>query len=229
MKIFFSLKFYIVIILALLFQKAAFGQTNSVLQNEINLLQNDAALNHAAWSVYAIETGSGNVIADYNSDMVLEPASVMKIVTTGAALSILGPDYTFPTWLWYSGSIDAKGTLHGNLYVTGGGDPTIGSDRFGKACLTDSVFAEFLAVLKKNNIKHIAGKIVADASAFNENPMSYSWGWEDIGNYYASGAWGININENQYRLYFDAGKNVGDKVEVEAPAGKLQYEILAVE
>jgi len=214
MKIFCSLRFYIIIILAFLFQEAVFGQNNSALQNEINLLQSDAVLNHAAWSVFALETGSGNVVAEYNADMVLEPASVMKILTTGAALSILGSDYTFQTRLEYTGTIDGKGTLHGNLYITGGGDPTIGSDRFGKACLTDSVFAEFLAVLKKNNIKHIEGMVVADASIFSENPMSYSWGWEDIGNYYASGAWGININENQYRLYFNAGKNVGDKAEL---------------
>jgi serine-type D-Ala-D-Ala carboxypeptidase/endopeptidase (penicillin-binding protein 4) len=213
MKIFCSHRLYILIISAFLFQEAA-AQTDSIMQNEINLLQNDAVLNHASWSVFAKEIASGNVLAEYNSDMVLEPASVMKIVTTGAALSILGSDYTFKTRMEYTGTIDAKGILHGNLYITGGGDPTIGSDRFGKRCSTDSVFADFLAAVKKNNIKHIAGKIVADASVFAENPMSYSWGWEDIGNYYASGAWGININENQYRLYFNAGKSVGDKVEL---------------
>ncbi len=186
-------------------------QTESALASEIKLLQNDEVLKQASWSVYVKEIDSGKVLAAYNSDIVLEPASVLKIVTTGAALSMLGSDFTFETQLEYSGNIDAKGTLHGNLYVKGGGDPTIGSDRFGKTCSTDSVFNEFLKALKKNNIRHIDGKIVADASFFPDNPMAYSWGWEDIGNYYASGAWGINIDENQYTLYFDAGKKVGEK------------------
>jgi D-alanyl-D-alanine carboxypeptidase/D-alanyl-D-alanine-endopeptidase (penicillin-binding protein 4) len=204
----------------------AFGQTKSALENEIELLQNDKDLKQASWSVFAMETSSGNVLADYNSEIVLEPASVLKVVTTGAALSILGPDFRFETMLEYSGTIEKNGTLRGNIYITGGGDPTIGSDRFGMEYSTDSLFAEFAASLKKNNIKHISGKIIADASVFTDNPMAYSWGWEDIGNYYASGAWGINVNENLYRLYFDAGKNIGDKAELvkmEAEAGGIDF------
>ncbi|MEI6853698.1 MAG: D-alanyl-D-alanine carboxypeptidase, partial [Bacteroidota bacterium] len=150
------------------------AQTQSALQNEISLLKNDADLKPASWSVFAMETSTGNILADYNSDIVLEPASVLKIVTTGAALAILGPDYTFTTKLEYTGTVDKEGTLQGTLYITGGGDPTLGSDRFGNRYSMDSLFAEFAAALKKNNIKHIHGKIIADASVFTDNPMAYS-------------------------------------------------------
>jgi serine-type D-Ala-D-Ala carboxypeptidase/endopeptidase (penicillin-binding protein 4) len=197
-----------------IFPVHVFGQTKSALENEIDLLKNDTDLKAASWSVFAIETESSKVLAAYNPDLVLEPASVLKIVTTGASLGLLGPEYRFETKLEYSGSIDANGTLHGNLYITGGGDPTIGSKRFSEEYSTDSLFAEFTRALKRNHINHINGKIVADASVFTDNPMAYSWGWEDIGNYYASGAWGINVNENLYRLYFDAGKKIGDKAEL---------------
>ncbi len=184
------------------------------LKNEIELLKKDADLKHAAWSVIAIETATGNTIAEYNSDIGLEPASVLKIVTTGAAISLLGPAYTFTTKLQYTGTIDSSGVLHGNLYLTGGGDPTIGSKRFGKEVSIDSIFNNFYLELKKYKIRRIIGKIVADASIYEDNPMSYSWGWEDVGNYYASGAWGLNVNENYYRLYFDAGNIVGQSAKL---------------
>jgi D-alanyl-D-alanine carboxypeptidase/D-alanyl-D-alanine-endopeptidase (penicillin-binding protein 4) len=210
----FRFLYHIIIAACFLFGGQLEAQTQSALQNEISLLKNDADLKPASWSVFAMETSTGNVLADFNSDIVLEPASVLKIVTTGAALAILGPDYTFTTRMEFTGTIDKEGTLHGNLFITGGGDPTLGSDRFGKRCSTDSLFDDFAAALKRNNIKHIHGKIIADASVFTDNPMAFSWGWEDIGNYYASGAWGINVHENLYRIYFDAGKKVGDKADL---------------
>ena len=182
--------------------------TSKLLEDEIELLKSDADLKHAAWSILAMETATGTILAEYNADMGLEPASVLKILTTGAAISILGSDFTFTTELEYSGTIDSNGTLNGNLYIKGGGDPTIGSKRFGKEVSTDSIFSDFYNALRKYKIRHIAGKIIADATIYEDNPLAYSWSWEDIGNYYASGTWGLNCNENLYRLYFDAGATV---------------------
>ena len=181
----------------------------NLLNNEIELLKKDPCLKNASWSVMVSETATGKQLCGYNVDMVLEPASVMKIVTTGAALSLLGSSFVFETRLEYSGTIDPEGNLIGNLYITGGGDPTIGSKRFDGAVSTDSIFYEFYRALKQNNIRHIKGSVVADASFFEENPAAGSWLWEDIGNYYASGAYGLNINENSYRIYFDAGVDLG--------------------
>lgn len=200
-------------IISLLFCSDLFAQNidNSVtlLKNEIEALKKDPDLKNASWGLYVVENETGKQICAYNSDIVLEPASVMKIVTTGAALSILGPSYVFETKLEYSGTIDSAGNLHGNLYIKGGGDPTIGSQRFDNTVSIDSVFSEFYIALKQNHILHINGAIVGDASVFEENPAAGSWLWEDIGNYYASGAYGLNVYENYYRLYFDAGDKIG--------------------
>ena len=186
----------------------------SPLNKEIEVLKKDAGLKNAGWGLYVIETETGKQVCSYNADIVLEPASVMKIVSTGAALSILGPSYTFETALEYSGFIDSAGNLNGNLYIRGGGDPTIGSSRFDNNVGTDSIFSEFYMALKQHNIRHINGSIVADASVFEENPAAGSWLWEDIGNYYASGAYGINVFENSYRLYFNAGAVIGSPAEL---------------
>jgi len=200
-------------IIFLLFFSNVIAQNNddavSLLNKEIEIIKKDAGLKNASWGLIVIETETGKQLCGHNADIVLEPASVMKIVSTGAALSLLGPSYVFETKLEYSGTIDSAGNLNGNLYIKGGGDPTIGSTRFDKTVSTDSIFSEFYLALKQKNIRNINGFIVADASVFEENPAAGSWLWEDIGNYYASGAYGLNVFENSYRLYFDAGAEIG--------------------
>ena len=73
-----------------------------------------------------VMTGAGDVLAAVNDEKTLVPASNMKLISTGAALFALGPEYRFSTEIAHDGHI-SEGTLHGNLYIVGGGDPTLGS------------------------------------------------------------------------------------------------------
>lgn len=189
------------------------GQTSGAVLSEIQLLKNDKDLSQCSWGFYAIETSTKKIVADYNSELLLEPASVLKVLTTGAALNLLGEDFQFSTQLAYSGNIDKAGVLHGNLYIIGGGDPTIGSPLFPSA-QCDSIFKKFKTALTKANIKEIKGHIVADASIFDDNVLSDGWIWEDIGNYYAGGAFGINVHENYYSVLFNAGIKSGDSAQI---------------
>lgn len=184
------------------------------LKDGIDLLKKDAGLKHAAWAVCVQKADDGTTIAEYNSEMSLMPASTMKIATTAAALSLLGSAFTFETRIQYTGTIDSTGTLHGDLFITGGGDPTIGSKRFGEASLLDSVFGSIYETLRSKNIRAVDGRLVCDASIFDYDPAVPEWSWEDIGNYYAAGACGLNVNENYYRVYFDAGAAVDDSARV---------------
>ena len=56
-------------------------------------------------SVYVQNLNTGEVIDSYREEHVVPPASVMKLLTTGAALEIMGPGFRFPTILEYTGSI----------------------------------------------------------------------------------------------------------------------------
>jgi serine-type D-Ala-D-Ala carboxypeptidase/endopeptidase (penicillin-binding protein 4) len=178
------------------------------LRDELQRLKSDACLKNASWGFYAMSLSDGQMVGEQNADLSLQPASAMKVLTTACALNELGSDFRFVTSLEYSGYLDSlSGTLYGNLYIRGGGDPTTGSKRFGKEYSADSLFASFSQALQKAGIKNISGKLIGDASFFDDNPGAYGWGWEDVGNYYAAGAWGINCYENSYRLYFDAGNS----------------------
>ena len=85
----------------------------------------------------------------------MNPASVMKLVTTYAALDLLGPDFTWNTRVLMDGSIEG-GVLHGNLIVRGGGDPKMVVERL----------QALLAQIQYSGVKVVRGDIVLDRSAF---------------------------------------------------------------
>jgi D-alanyl-D-alanine carboxypeptidase/D-alanyl-D-alanine-endopeptidase (penicillin-binding protein 4) len=93
---------------------------------------------------------------DYRSEVVMNPASVMKLVTTYAALDLLGPAYTWTTPVYADGPV-RDGTLQGNLYIQGQGDPKLVMERLWL----------LLRRLQGLGIRHIAGDIVLDNSAFD--------------------------------------------------------------
>src|SRR5437867_1149837 len=62
-----------------------------------------------------------SVLYERNADRVFLPASNNKLLTSAAALGILGPDFTYFTRLAYTGALDADGTLKGDLYLRGSG------------------------------------------------------------------------------------------------------------
>jgi D-alanyl-D-alanine carboxypeptidase/D-alanyl-D-alanine-endopeptidase (penicillin-binding protein 4) len=144
---------------------------------------------------------SGNITIEYNSEISLIPASVMKIVTSSAALELLGPDYTFKTTVGYTGTLNKRnGVLKGNIIIHGGGDPALGSKYF-----TDH-YSNFLnnwvSEIKKLGIKKIRGKVITDDSYYDYLPVPGKWIWEDIGNYYGAGAYGLSVYDNIYEIHF---------------------------
>lgn len=90
----------------------------------------DSGLFHASYSLYVADAVTGEAILDLNSDKNLTPASVLKLVTSAAALELLGPDYTFNTTLGYDGRLGKRGKLFGDIIIKGGGDPAFASPEF---------------------------------------------------------------------------------------------------
>ncbi len=91
----------------------------------------------------------------YRADASVNPASVMKLVTTYAALDMLGADYTWDTQFLTDGVVE-QGVLRGNLYVRGGGDPKLVLERLQAAFFT----------LQEQGVRVILGDMVLDNSAF---------------------------------------------------------------
>lgn len=161
----------------------------------------DSSLIHASVSLCVADAQSGDVLIDYNSGISLTPASVMKLITTAAALELLGPNYTFNTRLGYTGTIKKTfGRLKGNIIILGGGDPALGSKYFTDHY--DGFIDNWVAAIKKLGIKRIRGKVITDDSYFDYLPVPAKWLWEDEGNYYGAGAYGLSVFDNTYEIHF---------------------------
>ena len=122
----------------------------------------DAALARAkvprdAVSVLVVDAqGNAAPRVSHRASVPMNPASVMKLVTTYAALDLLGPAYTWSTPVYLEGAV-REGTLYGNLYIKGQGDPKLVMERLWL----------LLRRVQGLGIKTIAGDIVLDRTALD--------------------------------------------------------------
>lgn len=156
----------------------------------------------ASFSLIVRDVQEGKTVYSYDTDRLQSPASVLKTVATATALEILGEDYRYPTTLEYDGTLK-DGTLQGNLYIKGSGDPSLGSSHF--APEQNKFLATWIAALQKAGIRHITGSVISDESIFDTEGASIKWLREDMGNYYAPGSYGLSVFDNMYKLSLQTG------------------------
>ncbi len=168
------------------------------------------SLDHASIGIYATRSKGEKPLVDQGGDLSLVPSSCMKIVTTAAALHLLGPKHRFETLLETSGSLIEEGILHGNLYIRGGGDPCLGSGRVAGSLPWVEQIRAWADAVEKLGIRKIEGRVLGDAGLWEKALAPPSWSWEDLGNYYGAGASALSFHENRYRLVFKPGKKAGD-------------------
>ena len=188
----------------------SFGQ-NRVQTYIDQQMKTDSLLINAVVGILAVDQ-NGREIASWNPDMPLLTASTMKTITTGLGYAVLGPDYRFSTRVAYDGRIE-NGVLHGNLYIVGGADPTLGS-RDTIAFPIDTVFAAWADAVQKAGIRRINGRIVGDDRIFEEESIPSSWSYGNIGYDYGSGTSGLSFCENLTYFEIEAGEEIGDPVRI---------------
>lgn len=106
-------------------------------------------------SVLVREVGSQAPLIRYRADVPRNPASTMKVVTTYAALELLGPAYSWRTRAWASGAVKNL-VLDGDLVLEGGGDPFMTADRWWG----------FVNALRQAGIERVTGNVIIDNSYF---------------------------------------------------------------
>jgi D-alanyl-D-alanine carboxypeptidase/D-alanyl-D-alanine-endopeptidase (penicillin-binding protein 4) len=201
------------LIFSLLVSNFSFAQKDADrIATAFKKFETDSQFKHASISLYIIDTKTGKVIFDKNSQVGLAPASCLKVVTSAAAFDLLGKDYRYTTDVNYNGDI-THDTLHGNLHINGSGDPTLGSFRW-KSTTMDLVIKNIFKALQDKNIKVITGNLTMHEINWETQATPRGWTWDDIGNYYGAGARGFNWNENQYDMFLRTGKKIGDEVEI---------------
>jgi len=164
-------------------------------QTAIQRFINNPALKHASVGVQVTDLKTGKTIVSHDAQKSLTPASVTKIITSATALELLGENYRYATRV----ALDENDPLR--ILVLGSGDPTLGSDAFGDN--TAAFFINAVDALKKGLSFYKEYSIYVVDNLFGYDGISPEWTWIDIGNYYASGSYGISVFDNSYKLFFD--------------------------
>jgi serine-type D-Ala-D-Ala carboxypeptidase/endopeptidase (penicillin-binding protein 4) len=105
----------------------------------------------------AVDLDTGRALYQLRPDVPRIPASVEKLFTTSTALLRLGPEETLPTTVLGEAPIAEDGTLTGNLYLRGGGDPTFGA----------SAASRLAGQLESAGLRTVTGRVMGDESAFD--------------------------------------------------------------
>ena len=111
----------------------------------------------------------GEVLLSHNQDKLFTPASLVKIFTLLAGLEVIGGDYCYPTYLYFSST--TPGIIDGSLYIKGSGDPTHSPEMIREIAQN---------LVNKYHIKQISGDLVLDDLSFQrEEFLGRGWMWDD--------------------------------------------------
>lgn len=129
-----------------------------------------------------------------NEDLLLRPASTLKILTTAASLFFL-EDYNFQTSIYFTGKIKDSVCI-GDLYLVGGLDPDFTTDEL------DSLVVE----IKNYGINKIEGNIYTDVSVMDSLFWGEGWMWDDDPYTFAAYLSALNINDNSIKIIYSPGE-----------------------
>lgn len=157
------------------------------LEKNINHTLETSILKGASIGIQIVSLKTGQIVYAHNSEISLNPASNTKLITSAAALVKLKPEYRFTTSIYTKANLQ-NGILSGDLYLRGGGDPSLSYE--GLLCLAQDVY--------NAGVRTITGNIFGDDSFFDEE-REFS-GWHDFEQAYSGKISALALNDNVVKL-----------------------------
>ena len=153
----------------------------------------------------------GAVLYDLNSHRALTPASIVKVLSTGAALRQNGGQYRYPTEVYMVGR-QYGDSLAGGLLIIGHGDPSLGSSLVydQRTRLAD----EIASALQRRGIRKVSGGLHLDASRLQDLGVHPSWEEEDVVEPYGAGVFGINYADNALSIALKGPRKRGVRAQL---------------
>jgi D-alanyl-D-alanine carboxypeptidase/D-alanyl-D-alanine-endopeptidase (penicillin-binding protein 4) len=136
-----------------------------------------------AWSLAAI-AADGRTIFDDRAQRAVAPASVQKLIVAATALDSLGAAYRYHTVFAAPQGIGSDGTLDGNLWLVGSGDPSLQS----------ADLANGVGMLARAGLRRVEGGVVVDATTFGGPGLNPHWGRDDDGQDYAAPTSAVSLD-----------------------------------
>jgi len=160
--------------------------TRESLVRELDAALTAPALRGGVQAVIVECLDTGDVWYERNPNLLLLPASNQKLITTAAALALLGADYRFATTLKSRKTALRDGVIRGDLYLCGSGDPFLDEDGLD----------DLVRQLTQRGVKEVEGSIVGDGSCYPPPAYGYGWSWDDMSYYYSAPVCGLNYHRN---------------------------------
>lgn len=151
-----------------------------------------------------VQTASdGKIVFQHQPFATFHPASTTKLITSFAALKLLGKEYQFKT------QIRHQPPTHGSveqLTIEFLGDPT----------LTVESYQEMIRYLKQQNINKINGDLILDNHVFSDHPYAPGWTWDDLNFGYAPPIDGISLAQNQVQVKLSSAQALNQSAQAES-------------
>lgn len=202
-------------LLILLFLTSNFTFAQNNVASAVTTFRSSSGMEHASLSILVYDLDTKQTVASFQENTTLPTASTTKLWSTATAMDLLGPEYRAQTRLYIDGTIE-DGVLNGNIWIRGGGDPSLGSKYFNKEGHELDFMLPWIDSLKALGIVKINGGVIGDGSEFGYEGVPDGWNWIDLGNYYGAGASGLTIYDNLVRYTFTSGSTVGSIVKVKS-------------
>lgn len=206
--------------LILLLLAATPARGGPTLTEELQAVVDAARARGGKFTIVVEDVSSGKRLYAINPTVALKPASNVKLLTTSAALHHLGPHFVLETRL-RAGGAQQGGTLQGDLWVVGGGDPTI-SRRFDKEPLLDELAAAVVAA----KLKRVAGDLIVDDRAFDAVRLHKAWEPSDGEHWYGAEISALSLNDNCVDVQVAGGARL-PRVVLKPSTGYLKLDLRA--
>lgn len=169
----------------------------------------------SAVGVVVRDVSGSKMLVSHNQNVPLSPASTMKLVTTDAALELLGPAFTWKTQA-YAAGMQVGDVLQGDLIIKGSGDPRLVIENFWL----------FMRQIRAKGIREINGNLVLDRSLFEDRIYDPATFDGDPLKPYNAGPDALLLNFKSFRFQFTPD-TTNSVVNVIADPGVAGYEITA--
>ncbi|MDZ7290959.1 MAG: D-alanyl-D-alanine carboxypeptidase/D-alanyl-D-alanine-endopeptidase [candidate division KSB1 bacterium] len=156
------------------------------LRQRIDRILADSALVHSITGVKIVSLRTGETLYERNADLLAHPASNQKLLTSAAALSLLGPAYVFRTIVACDTTAQMDSVLQGDLYLIGRGNPDLRNEDLVGLALK----------LAQIGLREIRGNLVCDDFYFDDVRWGSGWMWDDDPAYYAPRISALTVNDN---------------------------------
>lgn len=183
----------VAVLISVLLVASSTWAASPTLGQRIEKLFGDRIVSRSESGILIVDVESGAVVAQHDPDRPLIPASNMKLFTTSAGLELLGPGYEFRTAVSTRGDVDRKGVLHGDIKITGGGDPTIGV-RLHDGDPT-AVFNDWASAIEQKGIRTIAGNLIFEYGFFDDEWVHPTWPVDQLTHWYEAPVSALALNE----------------------------------